>query len=89
MKRRLWMVGAAVLTSDRNAHGEPRATLGPGSHFGEIAVLDPGPRAATITAETDVAAYMLEARDLRQLVREDSSSGKTPPLTDSLRSSAG
>jgi CRP-like cAMP-binding protein len=59
--------GTATVT----AHGEQRATLGPGSHFGEIAALDPGPRAATITADTDVAAYMLEARDLRQLVRED------------------
>ena len=59
--------GTATVT----AHGERRATLGPGSHFGEIAALDPGPRAATITADTDVAAYMLEARDLRQLVRED------------------
>ena len=59
--------GRATVT----AHGAHRATLGPGSHFGEIAALDPGPRAATITAETDVAAYMLEARDLRKLVRED------------------
>jgi CRP-like cAMP-binding protein len=53
------------------AHGEPRGTLGPGSHFGEIAALDPGPRVATVTAETDVATFMLEAWDLRQLVRED------------------
>jgi CRP-like cAMP-binding protein len=53
------------------AHGESRATLGPGSHFGEIAALDPGPRVATITAETDVTAFMLNAWDLRQLVRED------------------
>ena len=59
--------GNATVTS----HGERRATLGPGSHFGEIAALDPGPRVATITADTEVAAYMLEARDLRQLVRED------------------
>jgi CRP-like cAMP-binding protein len=59
--------GTATVTG----HGQTRATLGPGSHFGEIAALDPGPRAATITADTDVAAYMLESRDLRQLVRED------------------
>jgi CRP-like cAMP-binding protein len=58
-------------TAKVTAHGEPRSTLGPGSHFGEIAALDPGPRAATITAETDVTAVMLEAWDLRQLVRED------------------
>lgn len=59
--------GTAIVTS----HGEPRTTLGPGSHFGEIAALDPGPRVATVTAETDVRAFMLEAWDLRQLVHED------------------
>jgi CRP-like cAMP-binding protein len=59
--------GTATVT----AHGQPRATLGPGAHFGEIAALDPGPRVATVTAETDVSAFMLEAWNLRQLVRED------------------
>jgi CRP-like cAMP-binding protein len=59
--------GTATVT----AHGEPRATLGPGSHFGEIGALDPGPRVATVTAETDLTAYMLSAWDLRQVIRED------------------
>lgn len=54
-----------------SVHGEQRVVLGPGSHFGEIAALDPGPRVATITAETDVAASMLEPWDLRRLVRDD------------------
>lgn len=58
-------------TANITAHGEPRATLGAGSHFGEIAALDPGPRAATITAETDVTAFMLEPWDLQRVVRED------------------
>lgn len=60
--------GTAKVTS----HGEPRGTLDAGSYFGEIAALDPGPRAATITAETDVTAFMLEPWDLQQLIREDS-----------------
>jgi CRP/FNR family transcriptional regulator, cyclic AMP receptor protein len=59
--------GTATVT----AHGETRATLGPGSHFGEIAALDPGPRIATVTADTDVDTFMLEAWNLRQLVHED------------------
>ena len=58
-------------TARVTAHGEHRATLGPGSHFGEIGALDPGPRVATVTAETDLTAYMLSAWDLRQVIRED------------------
>lgn len=59
--------GTAKVTS----HAEPRATLGAGDYFGEIAALDPGPRAATITAETEVSAFMLEPWDLQQVIRED------------------
>jgi len=40
-------------------HGDPVATLGPGSSFGEIALIDRRPRTATVTAVTDVKAYGL------------------------------
>ncbi len=52
-------------------HGEERATLGPGSHFGEIALIDDGARTATVTAETDMKAHVLVAWDFRPLVKED------------------
>jgi CRP/FNR family cyclic AMP-dependent transcriptional regulator len=47
------------------------ATLGSGSSFGEMAVIDGGPRAATITADGDVSALELSpAALLRLLDRE-------------------
>jgi len=52
-------------------HGEEKTTLGPGSYFGEIALLDSGPRAATVTAETSVSAHVLSGREFRPLVTDN------------------
>jgi CRP-like cAMP-binding protein len=51
--------------------GEERTTVGPGDYFGEIALIDPGPRLATITAETNVVAHVLSATEFRPLIREN------------------
>jgi CRP-like cAMP-binding protein len=58
--------GTATVT----VRGEERTTYGPGDHFGEIAMLDPGPRSATVTASSDIKAYMLSAMEFRPLVHE-------------------
>jgi len=55
--------------------GEEKGKLGPGSHFGEIALIDDGARTATVTAETDVTAHVLVAWDFRPLVKEDAELG--------------
>jgi CRP/FNR family cyclic AMP-dependent transcriptional regulator len=67
-------VGFFLIESGRarvTVRGEERTSLGPGSYFGEVAALDPGPRVATVTAETDLEAYVLDAWDFRPLVQQD------------------
>jgi CRP/FNR family transcriptional regulator, cyclic AMP receptor protein len=49
-------------------HGEPVATLGPGSAFGEIALIDRRPRTATVTAVSEVKAYGLPVFVFRPFV---------------------
>jgi CRP/FNR family transcriptional regulator, cyclic AMP receptor protein len=53
--------------------GKPVATLGAGSSFGEMAVIDGGPRAATITAEGDVSALELSPEALLRLLDKEPS----------------
>ena len=49
-------------------HGEPVANLGPGSSFGEIALIDRRPRTATVTAVSEVKAYGLPVFVFRPFV---------------------
>jgi CRP-like cAMP-binding protein len=42
--------------------GRKVATLGPGSYFGELALLDRQPRSASVVAETDMVLLVLEQR---------------------------
>jgi CRP-like cAMP-binding protein len=46
------------------------AVFGPGEFVGEVAVLDPGPRTATVTALSDIVAYVIEGAALRELLLE-------------------
>ena len=38
-------------------------TLGPGDYFGELAILDRGPRSASVIAKTDMTVLVLSQRD--------------------------
>jgi CRP-like cAMP-binding protein len=58
---------------DVSIDGSRVATLGPGCSFGEMAVIDGGPRAATITADGDVAALELSPNALLRLLDKEPS----------------
>jgi CRP-like cAMP-binding protein len=55
-------------TAKATMRGRKGATLGPGSFFGEMALLDHGPRTATITAETDMHLLVLGSRQFFSLL---------------------
>ena len=50
---------------------EEVASYGPGGYFGELSVLDGSPRAATVTATTDLDTVGLSAWNLKALLREE------------------
>ena len=55
--------------------GSERGSLGPGDHFGEIALIDEGVRSATIAAETNLVCYGLTLWEFRPLVVENGAIG--------------
>jgi CRP-like cAMP-binding protein len=56
--------GHARVTMNELTVGE----LGPGDHFGEISLIAETPRAATVTAETDMRCQGMTSWDFRKLV---------------------
>ena len=55
-----------------------RARLQPGQYFGEMSLLDGGPRSATVVADTPLRLLVIKRRDFSTLLRE------APELTQSL-----
>jgi len=50
--------------------GEIVRTLGPGEYFGEIALIDSGPRSASVVATTDLRCRGMTAWEFRPFVEE-------------------
>jgi CRP/FNR family cyclic AMP-dependent transcriptional regulator len=65
-------------------NGRRVATLGPGSYFGELSLLDKGPRTATVTAETPLTVLVLGPREFSSIL--DSVPGLSHKLLATLAS---
>jgi CRP-like cAMP-binding protein len=52
-------------------NGRKVATLGPGAHFGELALIGGRPRTATVTAETPLRCLVMKSWDFRRFVMEN------------------
>lgn len=59
-------------------NGRKVATLGPGDCVGELALLDHGPRTATVTATTSLDVLVLGAREFAAILDE------VPPIAHKL-----
>jgi CRP-like cAMP-binding protein len=55
--------------ADCDVHRSTVAVLGPGDFFGELSLIDGGPRTATITAVTPLTVTVLSAGEFRGLLR--------------------
>jgi CRP/FNR family cyclic AMP-dependent transcriptional regulator len=69
-------------TATVSVGGEEVRKLGEGDHFGEIALIDSGPRSATVVADTDVRCHGMTAWSFRPLV--ESNAAIAWPLLESL-----
>ena len=50
--------------------GKKVATLGPGQYFGELSLLDRGPRSATVVADSDMRLLVLGQREFNGVLDE-------------------
>ena len=54
-----------------SASGKELARLGPGAHFGEVALISDRVRTATVTAVSDLHCYVMTLWDFRSFVKGD------------------
>ncbi len=65
-------VGLHIITEGEvkvQVGGRTRRRLGPGAFFGEIALLDGGPRSASVIAETPVRTFSITSWDFRAVLK--------------------
>jgi CRP-like cAMP-binding protein len=57
-------------TAKVTVRGNQVRALGAGDHFGEIALIDQGPRMAEVTADSDVETYVLASWQFRPFIQD-------------------
>jgi CRP-like cAMP-binding protein len=57
-------------TAAVSVKGSSVGTVGPGDHFGEVALIDRGPRSATIVAESELRCRVMTAWEFKPFMRE-------------------
>jgi CRP-like cAMP-binding protein len=67
--RRFYLITSGV--ADVTVRGELLNTLQEGDYFGEIALIDGAPRAATVTAKTDIETLTLADFSFRPILKEN------------------
>jgi CRP-like cAMP-binding protein len=66
--RECFVIIDGTATVKRN--GRKVATLGPGAYFGELSLLDKGPRTATVTAESPLTVLVLGPREFSSVLEQ-------------------
>jgi CRP-like cAMP-binding protein len=64
--REAFVILSGTATATRN--GTQVATFGPGTCVGELALLDHGPRTATVVADTEITALVLGVREFAAIL---------------------
>lgn len=63
--------GSAKVVRGKIATAKGTWELGPGDFFGEMALLDGGPRTASVVAETSLTTIRIERAPFRQMLRSE------------------
>ena len=65
--------GTCDVRRKRGSQQRRVATMGPGDFFGELSIIDPAPRTATVTAAEDVTVLVLSGYDFNAALKSNKS----------------
>jgi CRP/FNR family transcriptional regulator, cyclic AMP receptor protein len=63
--------GQAKVIRGKISSAKGQASLGPGDFFGEMALLDGGPRSASVVAQTPITTVRIERAPFRRMLKDE------------------